>query len=65
MRIEAAPRSTVANYPYEVLTCRAIFEIRGGLEEVVGYKSVGIQYRSDRAEPLRRRGRDALPREPP
>ena len=27
MRIDAAQRSSVANYPYEVLTCRAIFEI--------------------------------------
>jgi hypothetical protein len=26
--IDAASRSTVANYPYNVLACRAIFEIR-------------------------------------
>jgi len=28
MWIDAASRSTVANYPYNALACRAIFEIR-------------------------------------
>jgi len=28
MWIDAASRSTVANYPYSVLACRAILEIR-------------------------------------
>jgi hypothetical protein len=38
------PRSSAANYPYEVLTCRAIFEIR--LPGAPSPKSLGFRRRS-------------------